>query len=182
MNPLMITAGLVSFGCALSVAPIALGRSLPKLTVSSAAFAEGAPIPVKYTCQGDDISPPLQWAGAPAATKSFALICDDPDAPVGTWVHWVLYNLPPTAAALSEKTPKSKVLANGAAQGLNSSGQTGYQGPCPPGGKAHRYFFKLYALDATVSLEGRVTKEELLKAMEGHILGIGQIMGTYQRQ
>jgi Raf kinase inhibitor-like YbhB/YbcL family protein len=181
MSLFMLTVGLVSFGCALWVAPTALGRSLPKLFLSSTAFADGAPIPVKYSCQGNDISPPLLWEGAPAQTKSFALICDDPDAPGRTWVHWVFYNLPSSLSSLSDNTPKTGALPNGAAQGLNSSGQIGYQGPCPPSGK-HRYFFKLYALDAALSLEGRSTKDELLKAMEGHILAFGQIMGTYQRQ
>ncbi len=181
MNLLMITGGLVSCGCALWVAPSVLGGVVPKLTVSSTAFAEGASIPVKYTCQGNDVSPPLQWEGAPTNTKSLAVICDDPDAPGRTWVHWVLYNLPSTTAALTENTPKTAALPNGAAQGLNSSGQTGYQGPCPPSGR-HRYYFKVYALDGKLSPQGRPTKEELLKAMEGHILAEGQLMGTYQRQ
>jgi Raf kinase inhibitor-like YbhB/YbcL family protein len=152
-----------------------------KLTVSSSAFEQSQPIPVKHTCQGDDVSPPLKWDGAPANTKSFALICDDPDAPGGTWVHWVIYNLPPGASSLAENTAKSETLPNGAAQGRNSFQNIGYGGPCPPGGKAHRYFFKVYALDTVLALEGHPDKEKLLAAMKGHILAQGQLMGTYQR-
>jgi len=153
-----------------------------KLAVTSSAFASGRPIPVKYTCQGDDVSPPLAWDGAPADTKSFALICDDPDAPGGTWVHWVMYNQLSGAPALPENTAKSEVLPNGAAQGRNSFDHIGYGGPCPPGGKAHRYFFKVYALDVVLALKGRPDKEQLLTAMGGHILAQGQLMGTYQRR
>jgi Raf kinase inhibitor-like YbhB/YbcL family protein len=153
-----------------------------KLTVTSSAFEPGQPIPAKYSCQGDDISPPLKWDGAPANAKSFALICDDPDAPGGTWVHWVIYNVPASAHALAENTPKSDTLPNNAAQGRNSFGNIGYGGPCPPGGKAHRYFFKVYALDTTLEMQGHSGKEELLAAMRGHILAQGQLMGTYKRQ
>jgi len=163
---------------------VALGDPA-KLTVTSAAFKSGEPIPVKYTCQGDDVSPPLQWEGAPAGAKSFALICDDPDAPGGTWVHWVIYNQPASAPSLSENTPKSATLPGGATQGRNSFHQLGYGGPCPPAGKAHRYFFKVYALDAlaaSLALEGGAGKEELLAGMRGHVLAQGQLMGTYQRQ
>jgi Raf kinase inhibitor-like YbhB/YbcL family protein len=159
----------------------ALGQPV-KLAVTSSAFASGQPIPVKYTCQGDDVSPPLNWDGAPAKTRSFALICDDPDAPGGTWVHWVFYNQPPGAPSLRENTAKSEVLPNGAAQGRNSFQNFGYGGPCPPGGKAHRYFFKVYALDVVLALKGRPDKEKLLAAMSGHILAQGQLMGTYQRR
>jgi len=159
----------------------AFGQS-GKLAVTGAAFGQGHPIPVKYTCQGDDISPPIQWDGAPATTKSFALICDDPDAPGGTWVHWVLFNLPTDAPALPENTAKSETLPNGATQGRNSFQKIGYGGPCPPGGKAHRYFFKVYALDTLLTLDSGADKEKLLAAMKGHILAQGQLMGTYKRQ
>jgi Raf kinase inhibitor-like YbhB/YbcL family protein len=153
-----------------------------KLAVTSAAFEHGQPIPVKYTCQGDDVSPPLKWNGAPGSTKSFALICDDPDAPGGTWVHWVIYNLPPDAPLLPESTAKSETLPGGAAQGRNSFQNLGYGGPCPPGGKAHRYFFKVYALDTVLVLDGHPDKEKLLAAVKGHIVAQGQLMGTYKRQ
>ncbi len=153
-----------------------------KMQVTSTAFAEGQPIPKKYTGEGADVSPPLKWAGAPANVQSFALICDDPDAPVGAWVHWVLYDLPPNVTELSEGVPKSESLANGAKQGMNGWPRLGYNGPMPPPGKPHRYFFKLYALDKLLGLKPRATKQEVLKAMEGHVLAEGQLMGTYQRK
>jgi hypothetical protein len=124
----------------------------------------------------------LQWSGVPPAAKSLALICDDPDAPMGTWVHWVLYDLPPATPGLSEGVPKAPELPGGAKQGLNDYKKIGYGGPCPPPGKPHRYFFKLYALDANTSLKPGLTKKDLLKAMEGHILAEGELMGTYQRR
>jgi hypothetical protein len=152
------------------------------IKLTSLAFAEGQPIPAKHTCEGADVSPPLTWSGAPPGAKSFALICDDPDAPVGTWVHWVIYGLPASSTELGEKIPASETLACGANQGLNDFKRVGYGGPCPPPGKAHRYCFKLYALDTELSLKPRATKKELLKAMEGQILAEGSLMGTYQRR
>ncbi len=117
------------------------------IPITCPAFAAGRPIPEKYTCDGPDVSPPLAWTNAPAGTKSFALIADDPDAPGGIWVHWVVYNLPPTLTALAENTPPSPQLPDGAKQGVNDFGQTGYRGPCPPAGRLHRYVFNIYALD-----------------------------------
>jgi Raf kinase inhibitor-like YbhB/YbcL family protein len=152
------------------------------LTITSTAFADGQPIPVKYTCQGSDISPPLQWTNTPANAKSFALICDDPDAPVGTWVHWVLYDLPVNVTGLPEDVAKTPVTANGAKQGMNSWPRSGYGGPCPPPGKPHRYFFKIYALDTMLNLKPGLTKKDLLKAIENHVLAEGQLIGTYQRK
>jgi Raf kinase inhibitor-like YbhB/YbcL family protein len=152
------------------------------LKLTSPAFEEGKPIPAKHTGDGTDSSPALKWGAVPPGTKSLALICDDPDAPVGTWVHWVLYDLPATVSELPEKAPTTETLANGAKQGLNDFRQVGYGGPAPPPGKPHRYFFKVYALDAALSLKPRATKKELLRAMEGHILAEGQLMGTYQRR
>jgi len=157
------------------------------LQVTSTAFAEGQPIPQKYTCQGSDISPPLKWTGAPAYAKSFALIADDPDAPDPrapkmTWVHWVLYDLPATTTELAEHIAKTPTLPNGAKQGITDFRRIGYGGPCPPPGGAHRYFFKLYALDIMLNLNPGLTKADLLKAMEGHVLAQGQLMGTYQRK
>ena len=144
-------------------------------------FAAGGPIPRKYTCDGEDISPPLQWSSAPQDTQSFALIADDPDAPIGTWVHWVLYNLPGGTCALPEAILPDANLPDGSRHGKNSWGRLGYGGPCPPSG-THRYFFKLYALDAVLELPAAASKEELLQAMEGHILAQTELMGLYSRQ
>lgn len=151
------------------------------LAVTSSAFSEGTKIPKQYTCDGADMSPALTWKSVPPETKSIALICDDPDAPVGIWVHWVLYNVPPTSTELTENLPKQDTLPNGAKQGKNDFGKIGYGGPCPPKGKPHRYFFKLYALDTQLSLGTGATKQQVEKAMAGHILAQGQLMGTYQR-
>jgi Raf kinase inhibitor-like YbhB/YbcL family protein len=176
----LLLAGLVTGGC--SQEPKSATGHVVKIQLTSAAFADGQPIPVKYTADALDISPPLAWANAPAGTKSFALIADDRDAPAGDWTHWVIYDLPPTAAALAEDTLKVPQLPNGAKQGLNDFKKPGYNGPAPPPGKAHRYIFKLYALDAMTGLAPAVAKTNLLKAMDGHVLGEGQLKGTYQRQ
>ncbi len=146
----------------------------------SSAFGEGEMIPSKYTCDGPDISPPLEWTEAPEGVQSFALISDDPDAPVGTWVHWVIYDIPCNVNKLPENVPKTGTLENGARQGRNDFGRTGYGGPCPPGG-THRYYFKLFALNRKLNLKPCITKKELLKAMEGHILAEAQLMGRYKR-
>lgn len=143
---------------------------------------DGRPTPIQYTGDGADVSPPLQWSGAPPGTKSFALICDDPDAPRGTWVHWVLYVLPASTRNLPERLPTNDTLPNGVKQGLTDFKRTGYGGPCPPTGNPHRYFFKLYALDTELELEPRATKQQLLKAMQGHILAEASLMGEYQRE
>ncbi len=150
------------------------------IKVSSAAFEEGGMIPGKYTCDEEDISPPLAWDSIPEGTKTLALICDDPDAPMGTWVHWVLFNLPGDVSELPENIPPERELESGAKQGTNDFGRIGYGGPCPPGG-THRYYFKLYALDAELNLESGVRKPQLLEAMEAHILAEGQLMGRYSR-
>jgi hypothetical protein len=152
------------------------------IKLTSPAFAEGKSIPPAHTGDGVDSSPALKWGELPPGTKTLALICDDPDAPIGTWVHWVLYDMPATVSELPEKVPTTETLPNGAKQGRNDFGRTGYGGPAPPPGKPHRYFFKIYALDAELGLKPRATKKELLRAMEGHILGEGQLMGTYQRR
>ena len=152
-----------------------------EIKITSSAFEDGGLIPPKYTCDGADISPPLQWEAVPEGTKSIALICDDPDAPMGTWVHWVLFNLPAETRELAENTPPDGTLANGAKQGTSDFGRIGYGGPCPPSG-THRYFFKIYALDAQVELAAGARKPDLLKAMEGHILAQAQLIGKYKRQ
>ena len=150
------------------------------MEIISSGFDDGAMIPKKYTCDDIDISPPLKWSKVPDGTKTFAIICDDPDAPMVTWVHWVIYNLPANINELSEEVPSLEILPNGAKQGRNDFGKIGYGGPCPPGG-THRYYFKIYALDDELMVEAGITKSELLKAMEGHILSEGQLMGRYKR-
>jgi len=151
------------------------------ISLKSPAFDDGKPIPKKYTCDAEDASPPLTWSGLPAGTVSVALICDDPDAPMGTWVHWVLYGVPATQDSLEESLPTKPELPNRARQGVNDSRGTGYSGPCPPSGKTHRYFFKIYALNADLGLKPGATKKQLLDAMKGHNIGEGQLMGTYKR-
>ena len=150
------------------------------MKLTTTAFAEGQPIPPKHAYDNEDLSPALQWSGVPPAARSLALICDDPDAPMGTWVHWVIYGLPPATAGLAEGVPQSSELADGAMQGVNDYKRIGYGGPAPPPGKPHRYYFKIYALDIKPELKPGITKADLLKAMDGHILAEGQLMGTYQ--
>jgi Raf kinase inhibitor-like YbhB/YbcL family protein len=150
------------------------------MQLTSTAFTQGQAIPRKHTCDGSDISPPLAWSGAPANAKSFALIMDDPDAPGGTWVHWVIYNIPAADHALPEAVPTSAKLADGAVQGKNSWPKSGYGGPCPPSG-THRYFFKIFALDALLKLPDGATKPQLIAAMEDHVLAQAELMGTYKR-
>jgi Raf kinase inhibitor-like YbhB/YbcL family protein len=158
----------------------ASGKGTMQLTSTS--FAEGQPIPPKHTCDGNNVSPALKWSGAPPGVKSLALIADDPDAPVGTWVHWVLYDLPPTAMELLEAQPNSQYLPGGAKQGLNDFKHLGYGGPCPPPGKPHRYYFKLYALDTTLDLKPGATKKEVERAIEKRTLAQGQLIGIYKRK
>ena len=148
--------------------------------IKSSAFNNGSAIPSKYTCDGQDVSPPLNWSGAPSGTKSFALIADDPDAPVGTWVHWVAWNIPATAAGLKEALEKNAALTDGTRQGLSDFKRAGYGGPCPPSG-THRYMFKLYALDTVIDLDQTTTKAKLETAMKGHVLAQTTLMGTYSR-
>jgi Raf kinase inhibitor-like YbhB/YbcL family protein len=151
------------------------------LELTSTALTAGEPISQKYTCDGQDISPPLQWSDPPQGTQSFALVADDPDAPIGTWVHWVLYNLPAETRALPEAVPPDAELPDGSRHGENSWRRLDYGGPCPPSG-THRYFFKLYALDTTLDLAAGANKKQVLKAMERHILAQAELMGVYTRQ
>jgi Raf kinase inhibitor-like YbhB/YbcL family protein len=162
---------------ALEESPEAEGMSF---TLSSTEFIQESAIPAKFSCDGENISPPLQWGDSPQGTESFVLISDDPDAPGGTWVHWLLYNIPADVRALPEAIPPEGKLSNGSLHGENSFGRLDYGGPCPPSG-THRYFFKLYALDVVLDLEPGATKETLLQAMEGHILAEVALMGTYSR-
>jgi Raf kinase inhibitor-like YbhB/YbcL family protein len=174
-------ATLVSLGCAKTPPPAPIQKEDKMgFTLTSTAFKEGQPIPRQHTCDGVNVSPALEWSGAPAAAKTFALICDDPDAPSGTWVHWVLYNLPADRIGLVENVPATEKVPGDGLQGTNDFEKIGYGGPCPPSG-THHYFFKLYALDAELPLKAGATKAEVLKAMEGHIVGQTQLMGTYKR-
>ncbi len=149
--------------------------------LTSPAFKDGQDIPSKYTGEGEDVSPPLKWCDPPEETKGFALICDDPDAPGRTWVHWVVYNIPANVRELSEAVPPDKILPDGTRQGVTDFGRIGYNGPYPPPGDAHRYFFKLYALDTMLELVSGATKQQLLEEMQDHILAETQLMGRYKR-
>jgi Raf kinase inhibitor-like YbhB/YbcL family protein len=152
------------------------------MQVTSSAFQEGTALPKQFTGDGKDVSPALRWTGAPTGAKSFAVICDDPDAPrKEPWVHWVLFNLPADQQDLVEGVPAKEVLPSGARQGKNDFGNPGYGGPAPPKGKPHRYYFKVYALDTMLDLKEGATKSQLEQAMKGHILAQGQLMGTYAR-
>ncbi|HET7057538.1 MAG TPA: YbhB/YbcL family Raf kinase inhibitor-like protein [Nitrospiraceae bacterium] len=150
------------------------------MKLQSPAFRQGDPIPAKYTCDGMDVSPPLTWTDPPQGIRSLALVADDPDAPRGTWVHWVAWNIPADTRSLPEALPKQHSLQTGMKQGTTDFKKIGYGGPCPPSG-THRYFFKLYALDLAFDLPGNTTKAELEKAMNGHTLQQAELMGTYQR-
>ena len=168
--------------CALSGA-VQSAQEGDRMQLNSNVFTHNGPIPAKYTCDGQDISPPLSWTGVPAGTKTLVLIVDDPDAPDPaapriTWVHWLLYNLPPTSQGLAEAIQS---LPPGTGEGVNDWKRTGYGGPCPPIGR-HRYFHKLYALDVTLPDLGRPTKAALERAMQGHVLAHAELVGTYQKR
>ncbi len=150
------------------------------LKIRSSAFNDGERIPKKYTCDGEDVSPPLTWEDVPEETVTLTIISDDPDAPSKTWTHWLIFNIPPELNGLPEDVEKVGELENGIMQGFNDFGRIGYGGPCPPSG-VHRYFFKLYALDTRLDLEPGTSKEELLEAMEGHIIEKAEMIGLYSR-
>ena len=156
------------------------GGNRTPIKITSAAFEEGGMIPAKYTCDGANVSPPLAWSDVPPDAKSLALITDDPDTSHGTWTHWVVYKIPATEKGLPEGVPEGDTLADGARQGTNDPKKTAYSGPCPPDG-THRYFFKLYALDTDLNLASGATKDQLLKAIEGHVVAEGELMGQYKR-
>ena len=175
-------ASLAVFSCSGDDAEPAVGAGVSTgIVVTSNVFSEGTAIPIKYSCQGDDVSPPLSWTGVPEGTRSLALISDDPDAR-GIWVHWVLYGIPAGAVGLSEAVVATDVAALGAKDGTNDFKRLGYGGPCPPKGSPHRYLFKVYALDIELDLDSGAEKKELLEALQGHVLARGQLMGTYQWQ
>lgn len=157
------------------------GRKSMAFTISSPSFSSGGEIAKKFTCDGADVSPQLAWTEPPSGTKAIALLVDDPDAPVGSWTHWVLWNVPVTTRGLSEGMSKAATLPDGSQQGMNDFRKTGYNGPCPPAGKPHRYYFKLFALDGKLDLKVGASKRELEAAMKGHILGQSEWMGRYGR-
>ena len=179
---LLLLAGILALFLLLAPARTETFSSETEFTMNltSPAFAQGQPIPVKFSCKGADVSPALAWDEPPVGTKSLALIMDDPDAPMGTWVHWVLFNIPTSAHEWPENTPTDANLPNGAVQGLTSARSVGYHGPCPPSG-THRYFFKLYALDTKLDLTSKADKQAVLNAMQGHILAQAELMGTFSK-
>jgi Raf kinase inhibitor-like YbhB/YbcL family protein len=162
-------------------APAAKGGHALPFTLTSSAFAAGAMIPDQYTCSGQDISPALQWSNAPTKTTSFALIMDDPDAPAGDWVHWVMWDVPASKHALAENVAKSEQLDDGSHQGRSSFNRVGYSGPCPPPGPTHRYFLRLYALDSKLTVASGADRAALESAMKGHVLATAEFMGTFHR-
>jgi len=155
--------------------------NMEKISISAEGIKEGESIPDEYTCEGKDISPSLSWKGIPAGTKSIALIMDDPDCPGGTFVHWVLYNMPAETQKLPKAMPLNQTLIDGSMQGATDFGRPGYGGPCPPPGKPHRYYFKIYALDTKLNLPPGATKNQVESSMKGHIIAKGELMGKYQR-
>ncbi len=157
------------------------GGGAVSFVLQTNAFTPGGMIPKKYTCDGSDVSPELTWTGAPAGTQAFALITDDPDAPAGTWTHWIAWDIPASTTKLPEGVPKNEGLADGTRQGKNDFRRIGYNGPCPPPGKAHRYFFKLYALGARLEVKAGGSRSDLESAMKGHVLGQAEVMGRYGR-
>jgi Raf kinase inhibitor-like YbhB/YbcL family protein len=179
---LLIAVGIM-FGsvCAKDAAVKKGAKTMDTIIIESTAFKHKQPIPEQYTCDGADISPPLSWSNVPAGTKSIVLICDDPDAPAKTWVHWVVYALPATIDSLPENMPKTDTLPIGGKQGKTDFNRVGWNGPCPPGG-THRYFFRLYAIDTTLNLPAGKTRAEIEKSMNGHILATGELVGTYARK
>jgi Raf kinase inhibitor-like YbhB/YbcL family protein len=152
-----------------------------KLSVKTPAFEPGGKIPKKNTGEGVDVSPRLEWSSVPAAARSIVVICDDPDAPGGTWTHWVLFNLPRTTTSLEEGMPADPERADGSRHGINDWKHPGYRGPMPPPGKPHRYFFRVYALDCVLGLAAGAARQQVLDAIEGHVVAEGEVIGTYQR-
>ena len=177
----LLVAPAISFGSPPSPSAQTRDSSPAGFRITSAAFHEGASIPVRFTCKSEDVSPPLAWTAPPHGTRSLALIVEDPDAPGGIWTHWLVFNLPAQVQALSENEPKQAQLPGGGIQGRNSFGNIGYGGPCPPAGPAHRYLFRLYALDSMLSLKAGASRQEVLAAIKGHVLGHTQLMGRFKR-
>ena len=176
------------FGISILIAAMILGAvpalraEAEKMALTSPAFEEGGWIPEKFTCDGKNISPALKWTSPPVGNQSLVLFAEDWDAPAGLWVHWVLFNIPPTVSNLPEGLPALQTLVNFERNGINDFKNLGYGGPCPPTGTIHHYRFKLYALDAAPRLEAGAARDELLTAMEGHVLAEAQLMGKYRRK
>ncbi len=180
----IITLSFLSFFLLCSFLPKIIAEKQEEnmeIKIQSNAFKHEGMIPSKYTCDGEDISPQLSWGDVPEQTQSLALISDDPDAPMGTWVHWVVFNMPPDKTSLQENFPKDKKMQDGTIQGITSFKKNGYGGPCPPSG-THRYYFKLYALDKKLDLGPDAEKSDVLEALEGHILATGELIGKYSRK
>jgi Raf kinase inhibitor-like YbhB/YbcL family protein len=175
----ILTSILVLLGASFCLASKSWAQ--PAMELESPAFAAGATIPTEYTCSGADKSPPLLWKGVPAGTATLALIVDDPDAPAGTWVHWVLYDLPASQSELAQGIARSATLESGARQGINSFGKVGYNGPCPPPGSPHHYHFRLYALDGKLDLPARATAADLEAAAGSHTAARAELVGTFGR-
>lgn len=182
LSRLLCKKGLTALACGFFLMGFAdAAYAQDAVELKSSAFASGGAIPRQYSCEGEDYSPPLSWTGVPHSARSLALIVDDPDAPVGTWVHWVVYNLPAELRKLDEKVDKGPTIAGGGQQGRNDFRRYGYGGPCPPPGPTHHYHFRLYALDASLDLKSGATAAELKKAMEGHVVAGADLVGTYRR-
>ena len=183
LSVVLLLVGCQAGGSPREPAGDALGETVMEL--KSSAFDAKSRIPTRYTCDGEDVSPPLAWSGAPPGTQSFVMIMDDPDAPPGNWVHWVLYDLPPDSEELAEGLPKEEKLGNGAVHGacwgVSSFSRVGYHGPCPPPGSPHRYFFRLYALDTKLALTPKATKDAVVERMQGHVLAEAELVGQYGR-
>lgn len=179
----VITVLLAAWGCEArdSVQAEGKGEATVTLNVTSPAFEDGAKIPPKYTADGANVSPPLNWQEIPEGAQSIVIIADDPDAPMGTWVHWLIWNIPAGEAGIRENVPSAEALANGAVQGTTSFNRVGYGGPAPPSG-THRYYFKVYAIDKQLDLAPEARKADVEKAMQGHILAQGQMMGRYSKR
>jgi Raf kinase inhibitor-like YbhB/YbcL family protein len=179
VKPLALVAAMMALAALPSSAEE--GGTSMAFSISSSAFKAGGSIPREFTADGRDVSPALSWENPPPGTQSFALICDDPDVPVGTWIHWVLWNIPASARGLPQGVPALKVSPDGSAQGKNDFGRIGYGGPSPPRGKPHRYFFRLYALGQKLSLAAGASRKQLDAAMAGKILAAAELVGTYGR-
>jgi Raf kinase inhibitor-like YbhB/YbcL family protein len=189
----MIKRAVLLLATALAVGPYCLAETdkaevhkmethkIVGISVTSTAFGAGAPVPKQYTGDGQDMSPALAWSKAPTGTQSLALLCEDPDAPRGTWYHWIMFNMPATLNGLGENVPKNETFKDGSTQGTNDFGKIGYNGPKPPPGSIHHYHFKIMALDTKLNLKPSARKDEILAAVKGHILGEGELIGTYQR-
>jgi Raf kinase inhibitor-like YbhB/YbcL family protein len=158
-----------------------MAQDMTDIPLTSSAFESGKPVPQDYTADGRNVSPPLRWGEVPAGTRSLALVCEDPDAPRGLFTHWVAFNLPADTAELGEGVPAKPALPDGTVQGTNDFGKVGYGGPSPPPGKPHRYVFRLFALDNRLGLDSGATHDQLVNAMAGHVLGRGELVGTYRR-